>query len=351
MLRLVRHAVRELLVRAAYIACMTAKHRLTDIPTEFAELRTTFPQIPEFAWRIMLGYRPNDASMKGAWDAVRPFTIETAAAMLPSTYDAARRLMTMTARFHMWVWARTGTDLTVARFYTQLNIDRFLAAAHGSRSASHRWGVSRQLVKVGRELADADLVALPLHGGKVRAPFTPKQIASMHSWANSLTTVKKRQNAQALLGLAGGAGLTAAEIVEVRLADIHQHENVVFVEVRGNRARRVPVRRAWARVLLRSIDGRVDGHERLFRGPRVEEYPPRIIQTFLTDHAAPVRPTPAALRAAWLLHHINNHVPLQVLRDVAGFDHYESLVRYYEHANALDVNDFTAQLVGAEVAR
>ncbi|MGP6178551.1 tyrosine-type recombinase/integrase [Microbacterium sp. A196] len=330
---------------------MTAKNRLIDIPTEFVELRISCPQIPDFAWRIMLGYRPNDASAMGAWDAVRSFTIETAAAMLPSTYDAARRLMTMTARFHMWVWARTGTVLTVGRVYTQLNIDRFLAAAHKSRSASHRWGVSRQLVKVGRELADADLVALPLPGGNVRAPFTTKQIATMHSWANSLTTVKKRQNAQALLGLAGGAGLTAAEIVDARVTDIDRDGDLVFVNVVGAQPRRVPVRHAWARVLMRSIDGRERTSEPLFRGPRIEEYPPRIIQTFLTDHPAPVRPTPAALRAAWLVHHINNHVPLQVLRDVAGFDHYDSLVRYYAHANVLDVADFTAQLVGAEVAR
>lgn len=351
MLRLVRHAVRELFVRAAYMPCMTAKHRLTDIPTEFVELRTTCLKIPEFAWRIMLGYRPNDVSAMGAWDAVRPFTIETAAAMLPSTYDAARRLMTLTARFHMWLWARTGSDLTVGRVYTQLNIDRYLAAAYRDRSASHRWGVSRQLVEVGRELADADLVALHLPEGRVRAPFTAKQIATMHSWANSLTTVKKRQNAQALLGLAGGAGLTAAEIVDVRVTDIARDGDIVFVNVNGAHPRRVPVRHAWARVLLRSIDGRETSSESLFRGPRIEEYPPRIIQTFLTDHPAPVRPTPAALRAAWLVHHINNHVPLQVLRDIAAFDHYDSLVRYYEHAEVLDVADFTAQLVGAEVVR
>lgn len=351
MLRLVRHAVRELFWPAAYMPCMTKKHRLTDIPTEFAELRTACSQMPDFAWRILLGYRPNDASAMGAWGAVRPFTIETAAAMLPDTYDSARRLMTITARFHMWVWARTGTELSIARVYTQLNIDRYLTAAYNDRSVSHRWGVSRQLVKVGRELADADLVALHLPEGKVRAPFATKQIATMHSWANSLTTVKKRQNAQALLGLAGGAGLTAAEIVDAHVTDIDREGDIVFVNVRGTQPRRVPVRHAWARVLLRSIEGREHTSEALFRGPRIEEYPPRIIQTFLTDHPAPVRPTPAALRAAWLVHHINNHVPLQVLRDIAGFEHYDSLVRYYAHANVLDVADFTGLLVGAEVAR
>jgi len=330
---------------------MNPNHRLSNILDETAALLASHPQLPELAAPIIVKYRPNSAALTGAWTATRSFTVETAAAMLPHSFDVARRLMTMSASFHMWVWARTGTEMTIRQVYTQSNIDRFLETVHKHRSAGHRWGVSRQLVKIGRELADADLIAIPAPHGKVRSPFTPKQIASMHSWANSLTTVKKRQNAQALLGLAGGAGLTAAEIVNVRVADVRRDGDVVFVHVAGKRARRVPVRHAWARVLLRSIDGRIDAAERMFRGPWIAEYPPRIIQSFLTDHPAPVRPTPAALRAAWLLHHIDNNVPLQVLRDVAGFDQYATLVRYYAHATVLDVADFTAQLVGAEVAR
>lgn len=351
MLRAVRHAVRELSRAAAYTVVMNPNHRLSDILDETTALLLSHPQLPELAAPIIVKFRPNSAAQAGAWSATRSFTVETAAAMLPHSFDVTRRRMTMSASFHMWVWARTGAELTIPRVYTQSNIDRFLENVHKNRSEGHRWGVSRQLVKIGRELADADLIAIPAPNGKVRSPFTTKQIASMHSWANSLTTVNKRQNAQALLGLAGGAGLTAAEIVEVRVCDIHRDGDVVFVNVAGKRARRVPVRHAWARVLLRSIDGRVDASERAFRGPRIAEYPPRIIQSFLTDHPAPVRPTPAALRAAWLLHHINNNEPLPVLRDVAGFDHYTTLVRYYEHANVLDVADFTAQLVGAEVAR
>lgn len=351
MLRKVRHAAHTLFQGAAYTVATNPNHRLNDIVAETAELLAAHPQLPELAAPIIVKYRPNSAKMTGAWAATRFFTVETAAAMLPHSFDVARRLMTMSAPFHMWVWSRSGTELTIRRVYTQSNIDRFLETVHRHRSEGHRWGVSRQLVKIGRELADADLIAIPAPNGKVRSPFTTKQIASMHSWANSLTTVKKRQNAQALLGLAGGAGLTAAEIVNVRVADVHREGDVVFVNITGKRARRVPVRHAWARVLLRSVKGRIDAGERVFRGPWIAEYPPRIIQSFLTDHPAPVRPTPAALRAAWLLHHINNNVPLPVLRDVAGFDHYTTLVRYYEHANALDVGDFTAQLVGAEVAR
>jgi len=329
----------------------TSNNRLTDIPAGFTDLVAAHPQVPDFAWRIILGYQPKKAHSAGAWTETRPFTIETAAAMRPDTYDVTRRLMTMSAHFHMWIWARTAPELTVSTVYTQNNIDRYLDATLTKHSDHHRWGVSRQLVKIGRELADADLVTLPAPDGKRRPPFTAKQIATMHSWANSLTTEKKRHNAWALLGLAGGAGLTAAEIVTTRVGDIIRDGDVVFVDVRGRKARRVPVRHAWARVLLRSIAGREHADERLFRGPWIEEYPPRIIQTFLTDHPAPVRPTPSTLRSAWIHHHINNNVPAQVLMEVAGIDDFQTLGRFYDHASPQPLSDYTDLLVGAEAAR
>jgi|GEM_PF-1339884 len=358
MSRLLRIIVNKLFRRAAYIPGMSTFHRLNDNLPEFADLRTAHPGIPDFAWRIIAGYTPKDHS-KDAWAAVRPFTVTTAAGALANalnedakvTYDVTRLLMTVTARFHMWVWARTGRTLTVNSIYTQNNIDRYLDAAYKNHARVTRWSASRQLVKVGRELADADLIALPAPNGKRRAPFTAKQIASMHSWANSLTTVTKRQHAWALLGLAGGAGLTAAEIVATRISHIDRDGDVLFVNVPGANARRVPVRHAWARVLLRSIEGREHTEEALFRGPWIEEYPPRIIQTFLTDHPAKVRPTPSALRAAWILHHINNDVPPQVLMAVAGIDTFQTLGRFYEHARSRPITDYTRLLVGAETAR
>lgn len=333
------------------MACMIENHRLTDIPTDFTDLVSAHPQVPDSAWRIMFGYAPKKKHAPGAWTATRAFTLATAAAMLPGTYDVTRRLMTMTAHFHMWRWARTGTELTVHALYTQNNIDRYLEATLSERSESHRWGVSRQLVKIGRELADADLVTLPAPDGKRRPPFTAGQIASMHSWANTLNTVIKKQNAWALLGLAGGAGLTAAEIVQTRVADIERDGDTVFVNVRGTKARRVPVRHAYGRVLLRSIEEREHSDERLFRGPWIKEYPPRIIQTFLTEHRAKVRPTPSTLRTGWILHHIDNNVPPLALMEAAGIDNFQTLGRFYEHAAPQPLADLTALFVGAEAAR
>lgn len=347
----VRSTATRLFQAAAYMAGMTENHRFIDIPADLADLLAAHPQVPDFAWTIMFGYAPKKTHAPGAWTATRAFTLRTAAAMLPDTYAVTDRLMTMTAHFHMWLWARTGTELTVHAIYTQNHIDRYLEAEYKHHSKWTRWGVSRQLVKIGRELADADLVALPAPDGKLRPPFSPREIATMHSWANSLGTDFQRQNAWALLGLAGGAGLTAAEIAEARVSDIERDGDVVFVNVRGAKARRVPVRHAYGRVLLRSIEGREHAEEWLFRGARIKGYPPRVIQTFLTEHRAKVRPTPSTLRTVWILHHINNNVPPQVLMEAAGIHDFQTIGRYYEHATPRPLSDFTGLLVGAEAAR
>lgn len=336
---------------AAYILGMTAKHRLNDILRDaetYAHLRDINPDMPDFVWHIMLGYRPRVSPAQ--WDAVRDFTLATAVALRPDTYDSTRRLMSMSARFHAWLWATSSIELTVDRVYTQNNIDLYLQNQLGRRSNEHKWGIARQLVANGHALTAAQLKGLPAPDLRLRAPFAPADLASMHSWANSLTTLKKRQNAWGLLGLACGAGLRAEEIVDVTVGHIELANGRMFVDVPGSNARRVPVRHAWARVLLRSIEGRAP-EDAVFRGPHIEEYRPRIIQTFLTDHPARVRPTPSRLRASWLIHHIDSGVPVQVLKELGGFGTYHTLFRYLELARPVDVNDFTGLLIGEEFVR
>lgn len=336
---------------AAYMLGMTEKLRFNDIVLDaetFAHLRDNNPELPDFAWRIMLGYRPRVNASQ--WDAVREFTLATAVTLNPTTHDTTRRLMSMSARFHAWLWARTGLELTVDRVYTQNHIDLYLQNQLGRRSDLHRWGVARQLVANGKALTTAELRGLPAPDMALRAPFTPQQIASMNSWANQLTTLKKRQNAWGLLGLCLGAGLRAEEVVHVTIGDIDVDDDVLFVNVSGTRARRVPVRATWVSALRRSIENR-PATDNVFRGPYIQEYRPRIIQTFLTDHPAPVRPTPCRLRASWLVRHIENGVPVQILKEMGGFRSFDTLNRYFALARPLDASSYTALLVNGAVNR
>jgi integrase len=295
---------------------MTPKDRLNDTfladSETYAHLRAFDPELPDHVWHVIIRYRPQLSTVQ--WEAVREFTIVNAVRMKPRTFETVRRLMTMSARFNAWVWTSMGTTLTVERVYTQNHVYRYLQERLPKHSKAHRWGLVRQLGTIAETLANVDVKPLPsLHRRASRRPFTSAEVASMHSWAASLTTALKRQNALALLGLAGGAGLRPDEIIDMRIGDVDVADGRVFVNVPGSRPRRVPVRHPWNRTLMRSVAGRTNLDEYIFRAYRLEEYRPRAIQTFLTDHPARVRATVSRLRSTWIVAQIDNGLPLPVL--------------------------------------
>ncbi|TFB97660.1 hypothetical protein E3O35_18190 [Cryobacterium sp. MDB2-A-2] len=341
--------------RPTHVMFVNRKDRLHNIfladSATYAHLRALDPELPDFAWGIIVRYRPQISPVQ--WEAVREFTISNAVQMRPRTFDAARRLMSMSARFGAWVWTTTGTQLTVERVYTQNNVSLYLHACLPKHSESHRWGFVRQVGTIADTLADAGIKRLPAPHlpGRRRSPFTVSDAATMHSWAASLTTDLKRQNAWALLGLAGGAGLRAHEIIETRISDIEVIDGRVFVNVPGKCARRVPVMHLWNRTLMRSVQGRTNPDEYVFRGYRWDEYRPRAIQSFLTEHPARVRATVSRLRSTWIVAQIDNGLPVPVLLAIAGFVTAQSLDKHLIYAQTANIDAYVGLIIGEEVAR
>jgi integrase len=339
---------------AAHTLWVTRKDRLNDIfladSETYAHLRALDPELPDHVWEVIIRYRPQLSNVQ--WEAVREFTIRNAVRMKPRTFETVRRLMTMSARFNGWVWASMGTTLTVERVYTQNHVYRYLQERLPKHSQAHRWGLVRQLGTIADALAGTDVKPLPsLRRRPSRRPFNSAEVASMHSWAASLTTSLRRQNAQALLGLAGGAGLRPDEIIDTRIGDVDVVDGRVFVNIPGRHPRRVPVRNPWNRTLMRSLAGRTDPNEYIFRAYRLEEYRPRAIQTFLTDHPARVRATVSRLRSTWIVAQIDNGLPLPVLMAIGGFTASSGLDKHLIHARPWDIADYVGLIIGEEVAR
>jgi integrase len=338
---------------AAHKPFMNTKDRLNDNfrrdSATYAHLRALDPGLPDHAWAVIIRYRPQLPTIQ--WAAVREFTITNAVLMKPRTFEAVRRLMTMSARFNAWVWTANGITLTAGRVYTQNHVYLYLQERLPKHSETHRWGVVRQLGAIADALAETGIKRLPAPHSPGRRPFTMSEAASMHSWAASLTTDLKRQNAWAILGLAGGAGLRTEEIIDVRLGDIDILDGRVFVNIPGNRPRRVPVLYPWNRTLLRSISTRTDPEDFAFRGYRLEEYRPRAIQSFLTDHPSRVRPTVSRLRSTWIVSQIDKGLPLPVLKSIAGFVSASSFEKHLVHARPVSLEAYVGLINGEEVSR
>ncbi len=326
---------------------VTSKNRLFDTPgpdeREIAHLRHLDPELPEFAWRIISRYRPR--TLGSQWSAVRPFVVEVVVSMRPTTPDVTRRLMTMVGRFAAWVWAVRGGDLTLDGVFTDDLVRRFVADQLASASATSRWDFTRQLATIAERLAETRVGRLPAPApGHNAVPYSQAEIATMHSWASALPTELKRSNARATLGLAGGAGLTSAEIMEARVEDVQIVDGLTIVRVRGDRPRRVPVRRSWARTVARSIGDRTEGF--VFRGYRLDEYPPRALQSFLTEHPCAVRPSPARFHLSWVIAQIDAGLPLDVLLEVSGFASPAALQPYLRHTRRHAATEYFDRIAG-----
>lgn len=330
---------------------METNRRLIDtsrgLNSDIAALRQLDPDIPDFAWRILTSFRPRLSTLQ--WLAVREFVVTVALAMRPRTADNARRLMTMVGRYAAWLWTVTGLELDLENAFADRHIQRFLAEELGNHSYAHRFAVNRQLAVIAERFTDSRVQRLTAPRSSDRmVPYTDSEIAAMHSWAVTLSTTQKRRNGFAILGLSGGAGLSTAEIAKTRVEHIVDDGTHLLVNVPDPHGRQVPVSASWIRVLKRSVDGRSSGL--LFHGYRLDEYPPRAIQSFLTDHRGSIRPSPRQLRLTWLVTQINANLPLPVLLYIAGFNTPSSLAPYMRHANQHSVQDYFENIVG-EVSR
>jgi len=314
---------------------------------EHSDLRHTHPDAPEWAWRVISRYRPLKSPVQ--WHAVRRMVMTVALEMKPTTWEQARRLMSMTGRYAPWLWSIKGIEPEPRRYFNEANIWYYVERALGKHSESYRWGTVRQLGIIAERLNGKSVKrhAAPNLAGASR-PFKQAELAAVHSWAISLSTDLKIRNACAIVSLGAGAGLSSAAIAAAAVGDVEVIAGNTWVRVGGARPRKVPVLSPWDTTLERAVSGRA-ASELLFQGYRLEEYPPRAIQTFLTEHPGRVRPTVSRLRTSWIVRHLNNGVPVAALVQAAGLAHAGGLEKYLAFSEQPDLDDCAALFFGAEL--
>lgn len=329
------------------------KDRSSDITTirpdtsahSIDTLRALDPELPDFAWHIITGYSPISAGP--GWLVVRELVIQAVLSVRPRTHVNTRRLMTMTGLFATWVWTRTGTEPVAHRIFTNTNVHRYLHDRLGTHSAEYRFDTARQLSAIAEALLGTvvDRLPTPRQSGRI-APYTPSDIAVLHSWASNQSTDLSRSNARALLGLAGGAGLTAQELMAAHVEDLDNDGRYLFIDVRGTQARRVPVLHKWAKTLKLAVGDRVSGP--IFRGFRLHEYPPRILQTFISDHPCRVRPSARRLNNTWIVTQLDAGIPLQLLLELTGHTTTQAIRPYLQYARPVEIEQYLDRITGIE---
>jgi integrase len=119
--------------------------------------------------------------------------------------------------------------------------ERFTRCAPGLSGAARRT-LRTNLRFIGRRVVPHLYPAdLPLPRERAKQPYSPAQIAGFLALADAQPTAQRRMRAAGLVCLGAGAGLVRGDLRDARGADVACRSGGVVVQVRGRRARVVPV--------------------------------------------------------------------------------------------------------------
>ena len=119
--------------------------------------------------------------------------------------------------------------------------ERFTRCAPGLSGVARRT-LRTNLRFVGRRVVPQFYPAdLPLPRERAKAPYSPAEIAGLLALADAQPTMERRMRAAGLVCLGAGAGLIRGDLRDARGTDVACRSGGVVVQVRGDRARVVPV--------------------------------------------------------------------------------------------------------------
>lgn len=268
-------------------------------------------------------YRPINALPY--WDTIGEFIDSAVAAAVEATGIDARSLYPATVPFVLWCWRTRGTPLVRERIFRPQPVDEFVHLGmtgylKGSR-ATHR--AALRIMVEALNPATAHRGGFPIPRSAPTAPYSPSEIAALHSWALTRSTAQRRRDAMILLVLGLGAGLATRELLAVKTGDLDL--GAMSVTVSASRPRVVPIATPWQASLVR-LAGNLQAPGWAFR-PGRQGINPRQVTDFLDRSGARRDIRPSRMRATWLLGHLEaGTAPRELLR-ISGLRNLAALDR------------------------
>jgi integrase len=268
-------------------------------------------------------YRPINALPY--WDVIGEFVNDAVADTAALSGRESSSLYPAAVAFVLWCWQSRGTSLDRQRIFRLTTVEEFIHLgmtryARGSK-ATHRSTLSLMVETLNPAETVRARRAIPR--SEPTKPYTPSEIAALHSWAISQGTPRRQSDALALLALGLGAGLATRELLGVRVADLDMRSDQIQVIVWESRPRVVPVLPDWQRP-LRRLQGNLHRTDCLFRPGRTGVNPGQI-SDFLLRARTELDVRPSRMRTTWLLEHLISGTPPQELLRISGLKNLAAL--------------------------
>jgi len=209
--------------------------------------------------KVVSGYRSGKVAAEAA-----EFARQVVLGARPDSPARARALLFATSRlaaFGLSVGAEMRPEVLLEPYF----VDRFLLVGTASFQPSTIRTLRTNLAAV------ADKV-LPATGPprfsaarqRVKAPYSPGEIDAYLRHCQAQPTALRRGRSSCLVALGAGAGLIGGELRHICGTDVHSRSGGLLVEVRGRRARLVPVLAEYQRFVIEAAEMAGDGY--LFSG-------------------------------------------------------------------------------------
>ncbi len=180
------------------------------------------------------------------------------------------------------------------------------------------------------------------------APYTGTEVAALRAWVYGQPSQARRVQADRLLSLGLGAGLTAAEIAATSVDDLHVDDVGVLISVRGPRTREVPVLADWSGPLKQVAENpNCTGYVLLPSRKRIRN----LISNFANSGSGEPGPNSHRMRSTWIVRHLIAGVPVRGLLKAAGIETVQGLTKFLTHVPAPDVDAVRRALHGAHEGR
>jgi integrase len=191
-------------------------------------------------------WRPSSVSPQAA-----AFARQVVPLAVPEGRERAKNLLWAAGKLADW-GVPLGLDAAPEVLLHPSVTERFTRCAPGLSGAARRT-LRTNLRFIGRrvtpQLYPADL---PLPRERSKQPYSPAEIGGYLALADAQPTMERRMRAAALVCLGAGAGLIRGDLRQVRGGDVTYRSGGVVVQVRGGRARVVPVLARYHARLLAS---------------------------------------------------------------------------------------------------
>jgi hypothetical protein len=281
------------------------------------------------------------------WRRVEPVVKAAIQVAAPGDPQKANHQLSIVTQLAVWA-DRLGKSIEPEELFHPEFLDRFITEGCAHLSAGSRLNYRTNLWRVGEAVLGRSLFPPKPRGlqrSSVAAPYSVAQVTELVNWSHGLPTAHMRRNAQVLLALGLGAGLSSQELTSLVGSDIHSEDGVALIEVEGKKARSVPVQRLWADEVLRLAE---EAGPRPFFLPERSRITRRDVLGFIERCSGDGSPkfNVQQLRITWIVRHLAAGTTLSALVRAAGVG-IGQLGKYLVFVDPVTEDEYRQQLFGA----